>query len=780
MAESIGKVNAAAQGAILNQGFTGGLEAFKSALEGLGQAIADSGLLSFADGILRQAANVAAGLAQLNPAVLNTGVVLAGLAATTGPVLVALGTLGAAMPAIRAGFVELQLATTLLQTNLGALRGALAAVLSPAGAIVAVAVTLGAVIYAASTESERAYASFQKQTAATRQLDNSLTPLLDRYDQLKSKTSLSATEQEELRSVVQQVTAIMPEAGTKIDQYGNFIDIAAEKARKSIASFEGIDKAIALANLPQARGKLKELEEAYAGLQRAAVSVNETGKLNGVALSSLGAKGAAENLGYLRDDIAKVGEELDKQRQQVQDFEAAAGVLATTVGGKLTQALTDADIALKFFGNGGGGVTTQIGLLAGLREQLEAVRKARETEGTDAAVFADNKRIKAIQAEIDRLEQTTKAGKKTTDAIAALRLELARLTALDNLLGNTPSDVQVLERRSATLITGLKGLVDAGVSPASKAFQVFEQDLVKTGQAADRILAGIGKNKPAAEQLELKPVEVKSLIPRTIGDTLPQDVARLLGDYAKQAIPFELPVQVKLAIQGTVSIADQMKGALGKELLDIGSAFRQIDGAAQLGIEFDAAGAKAGQLQSSMRELLANGFKPASEEMQNFSKQFKELALNSQVAQELKASVMDLAGGISEAFANALTGTQSLGQALLGTLLSTIGDLATRLGSIILAAGLGIQALEVSLKNFTGAPAIIAGLGLLAIGGIAKGAVSSLGKNAGTGASSTPSPNNYGQNSNQMTVKVIGELKLRTDEMVAALRQADYRSEVSG
>lgn len=181
-----------------------------------------------------------------------------------------------------------------------------------------------------------------------------------------------------------------------------------------------------------------------------------------------------------------------------------------------------------------------------------------------------------------------------------------------------------------------------------------------------------------------------------------------------------------------------------------------------------------------MRELLANGFKPASEEMQNFSKQFKELALNSQVAQELKASVMDLAGGISEAFANALTGTQSLGQALLGTLLSTIGDLATRLGSIILAAGLGIQALEVSLKNFTGAPAIIAGLGLLAIGGIAKGAVSSLGKNAGTGASSTPSPNNYGQNSNQMTVKVIGELKLRTDEMVAALRQADYRSEVSG
>jgi hypothetical protein len=96
-----------------------------------------------------------------------------------------------------------------------------------------------------------------------------------------------------------------------------------------------------------------------------------------------------------------------------------------------------------------------------------------------------------------------------------------------------------------------------------------------------------------------------------------------------------------------------------------------------------------------------------------------------------------------------------------------------------LSAGLGIEALKASLVTFQGAGAIAAGLGLLAIGGIAKGAAASLGKSAGSTAGST-SPTNYGQNSSQTTVKVIGELRLRTDEMVAALRQAEYRSEVSG
>jgi hypothetical protein len=214
--------------------------------------------------------------------------------------------------------------------------------------------------------------------------------------------------------------------------------------------------------------------------------------------------------------------------------------------------------------------------------------------------------------------------------------------------------------------------------------------------------------------------------------------------------------------------------------LQPGAAFRQIDGAKQLGIEFDAAGAKAGALQGAIQNLLANGLSSASVELKQFSAQFKELALNSQIAQELKASIMDLASGISTAFTDAISGTQGFGESIASALLSTIGDLAIKLGGIILTSGLGIEALSTSLKSFTGLPAIAAGIGLLAIGGIAKGAVANLGK-TGTGSSPIGSPAiaNYGQKSNQTTIKVLAEFKLRGQDLTAIGRQQNYRSKIT-
>lgn len=112
MAASIGKVNAASQGAILSKGFAGALEGLKSATEGLGIAIAESGLLDFAAKIVRGLAEFASGLAKTDPAILNTIVVLAGIAAAVGPVLVAIGTLGVALPALTVGFGLLGTAAT--------------------------------------------------------------------------------------------------------------------------------------------------------------------------------------------------------------------------------------------------------------------------------------------------------------------------------------------------------------------------------------------------------------------------------------------------------------------------------------------------------------------------------------------------------------------------------------------------------------------------------------------------------------------------------------------
>jgi hypothetical protein len=130
-----------------------------------------------------------------------------------------------------------------------------------------------------------------------------------------------------------------------------------------------------------------------------------------------------------------------------------------------------------------GGITRTLGLLESLKQQLKDVQEQRDKETNVASITADNARIISLQKQIAALEGTDKVGKKAADAIAKLRLELSRLTTLDKLLGDTPSQLQVLERRAATLVTGLKGLVDAGVSPASRAFQDFAADMVKTSQA---------------------------------------------------------------------------------------------------------------------------------------------------------------------------------------------------------------------------------------------------------------------------------------------------------
>lgn len=729
MAASIGKVNAAAQGAILNQGFTGGLEAFKSAVEGLAQAVADSGLLAFFDGMLRRGAAVAASLAQLNPAVLSTGVVFAGLAAAVGPVAVALGTLGAALPAIRAGIVEVKAATLLLQNNMLALRGALAAVLSPTGAIVAVLLTLGAVIYAANTEGQRAYETFQKQVQATQKLDSSLTPLLDRYDQLKSKTNLSAAEQEELRSVVQQVTAIMPEAGTKIDQYGNYIDIAAEKARKAVSTFQGLDKAFALSSLPAARVRLKELESSYASLQRTAEQVNETGKLNGVALTSLGAKGAAENIGYLRDDIAKVGEELEKQRTQVQDFEAAAGLLSGTMGGQLKQALTDAEIALKFFGAGVEDATKKTGLLADLQARLKAAQDARPELKTAADIAASNALVASLEQQIKRLNELGNAQRENAKAFRDIARESLALG----------DQFKYLEARRDADLAGIKRLLAAGYSPLSTAVRVLTADYARlnaTMLGASETLAA--RSVKGSEKLfEAREFKIEN-------PELDRDL--------KGKGQFNLPEVLLPDYQSIFNNAAQ----------------RIIAGG--------------GAIKAALQ--------PVTQAQLDFNTQMGELS--EQLSVSIGPLLANFATQAAEAFGSFATGAASLGdamQSLFGGVLQSLASFMSDFGQKLIVIGIGKQSLDLLFTGPQGGPlAIAAGVGLVALAGIASAASkslsSSLSSSIGSGGASSASsirPPNYGQHASQQTIKIeVGEMRLRGAEMVAIFKAEGYRVKLIG
>lgn len=57
------------------------------------------------------------------------------------------------------------------------------------------------------------------------QLESSINPLLTRYDELKTKGNLSKIEQDELKSVIQQLATLVPEAVTEWNRYGEAMDI---------------------------------------------------------------------------------------------------------------------------------------------------------------------------------------------------------------------------------------------------------------------------------------------------------------------------------------------------------------------------------------------------------------------------------------------------------------------------------------------------------------------------------------------------------------------------
>lgn len=697
------------------------------------------------------------GFANLSQPAQTLIVSLAGLAAATGPVLLGLGTLGVALPSIKAGFVA-------VQSGIELLKGGLVALINPTTLLVAGLVAVAAGAYYLATSSQRTLAAYREQSAATRQLTTDISPLLDRYDELKAKSQLTANEQAELKAIVEKVTAVLPAAGQGMDGYGNYLELATGKARDFIKANQNLERAIAIQSLPDQKKKLNELAQAYAFLLDERDQITRKGSFNGVSVDDLGTRFLVD----FRQELARTATELEKQKQLVAELGGTVnGISQRYRDFQQTHAAFWAE-----FNKHNGDLTKQTGLLADLREQLKKVKEAREGEGTEAAIFADNQRIKSLQAEIDRLEGTDKASKKATDALKKLREELARLGALDGLLGNVPTQMEVLERRATTLENGLKTLIEAGVSPTSRAFRGFVEEAARANLALDKLRA--------SSQLDFKQTEVKSPVKVTIGDSLPEDVARTLGELAKQVKPFELPVRVKLDMQQTLSAPGTLQ-ILNAELLKIGEGYRLANGAAQLfGNSFDDLGAKADLMRTALQNLLAQGISPLTPGMQQMAEQYKELAAQSLRVQEvsgvLKSGIMEMAAGIGDAFATISSGTGDFGDALTQTLLSTVGSMATQLGQILLASGLGIESLKAGLAAFSGVGAIAAGIGLIAIGGLAKGAAASLAKGS-SGASSASSASNYGQKSSgAQTVKVVGEFVLRNKTLVAAVRSDDYRS----
>ncbi len=87
-------------------------------------------------------------------------------------------------------------------------------------------------------ESDKLLDSYRKLESQTSSTEKSVRPLLSRYDELKSKTTLNKDEHTELREIIKRVSELIPSAVTEFDKYGQAIDIN----KKKITQFNDAQK----------------------------------------------------------------------------------------------------------------------------------------------------------------------------------------------------------------------------------------------------------------------------------------------------------------------------------------------------------------------------------------------------------------------------------------------------------------------------------------------------------------------------------------------------------
>ena len=469
MAASIAKVNAASQGEILNKGFVGSFEAFKSSLEGLAQAIADNGILDFATDLAQAGASLASELAQADPQLLKFGVALAGIAAATGPVLVAVGTLGAALPALEAGFVVLS---------------------GPVGLAVAAFVALGvatAAVVAASAEAtesvEQVSQRFTAQQAAVQQLQTTYSPLLARYDELKAKSTLTAAEQEELRSIIEKVGTEIPGTVTQFDAYGKALDINTDKARAYIQRQQEIAAQANKVDLTKQREEYRKLEGQIATTLAALNKVDE--------------KGA--HVKFIASGDDEGGQYFALTAKEITNLQAKLESLYASRRG-----------------------------VGGLIDQLKGIPPVVQQAGQEVDYFGDK------LTDIAGLNVVGETSQKMQDALAKLRAELELNDNLSRALG---AGYDYVGERSKILESGVKALVSAGFAPLGTTIQGVKAELnglaVAVDQLAPRIAKGFEKLTETPEfKLKLPDPEPlpERVQPDLNGDNSP-DVETITANY---------------------------------------------------------------------------------------------------------------------------------------------------------------------------------------------------------------------------------------------------------
>lgn len=194
----------------------------------------------------------------------------------------------------------------------------------------------------------------------------------------------------------------------------------------------------------------------------------------------------------------------------------------------------------------------------------------------------------------------------------------------------------------------------------------------------------------------------------------------------------------------------------------------------RVALAYESAADRASAALSRMEIRTVEGVKGSSESLNGFADITDELAAR------INFALVDMTESFFTSLANIAFAGGGLSNVARG-LLSTLADLAIQMGRIILSAGIGIEALKISLSSFTGVGAIAAGAALIAIGSAAKAALSSVGSSAGSTGSANFEPFARDvQSGGQVTFRIQGnELIGVLDNTIAGQSRAVRRTPIN-
>lgn len=116
------------------------------------------------------------------------------------------------------------------------------------------------------------------------------------------------------------------------------------------------------------------------------------------------------------------------------------------------------------------------------------------------------------------------------------------------------------------------------------------------------------------------------------------------------------------------------------------------------------------------------------------------IEFNEQMTPIIEGGLQSMAIGIGSALGEAITNGGNLAGALASTVLGTIGDMAINLGKLAISMGITLKGIVEALKSLNPVVAIAAGIALIALGTMVKGAAGNIAKGKGGGGATASGP----------------------------------------